>query len=430
MTERDFRPLHALAEVQLGRQRSPEHAEGPFMVPYLRAANVKDGYLDLSDVKEMNFTPAEQQVFSLRSSDVLVSEGAGSLTAVGASAVWDGSMGGVVCFQNTLLRLRPRPSVAISRFLAWWARHAYASGLFASAAIGVNIYHLSADRVRSLPVRFPGIAAQERVADFLDRETARIDAVIGKKQSLLEGLADRRRSDVFHGVTGQLYASSDFHDPGLPWTRAVRRPWPVVRIKHVAKLGTGHTPSRSHPEYWEKCTIPWITTGEIQQVRDDRAEVITDTREKISSLGLENSAAAVHPAGTVVLCRTASAGFSAIMGEEMATSQDFATWTCSDRLLPRYLLMCLRAMRRDLLGRLAFGSTHKTIYMPDIESLKIPLPTVEQQREVLADIDRRLEGIDALTERLQHQLALLVEHRQALITAAVTGELHVASEVA
>lgn len=102
------------------------------MVPYLRAANVKDGYLDLSDVKEMNFTPDEQRVFSLRPGDVLVSEGAGSLAAVGASAVWDGSLAGVVCFQNTLLRLRPMSAVTSSRFLAWWARHAYASGLFAS----------------------------------------------------------------------------------------------------------------------------------------------------------------------------------------------------------------------------------------------------------------------------------------------------------
>jgi type I restriction enzyme S subunit len=194
-----------------------------------------------------------------------------------------------------------------------------------------------------------------------------------------------------------------------------------VKIKHVARLGTGHTPSRSHPQYWEDCTIPWITTGEIQQVRDDRAEVITETRERISEVGLANSAAELRPAGTVVLCRTASAGYSAIMGAEMATSQDFATWTCSDRLLPRYLLMCLRAMRGDLLGRLAFGSTHKTIYMPDIQALQIPLPTVEEQHHVLAAIDKRTSVIDAVSNLLRHQLHLLAEHRQAMITAVVSG---------
>ena len=61
------------------------------------------------------------------------------------------------------------------------------------------------------------------------------------------------------------------------------------------------------------------------------------------------------------------------MGSDMATSQDFVTWTCGPLLEPRFLLLCLRAMRRDLLERLAQGSTHKTIYMPDIESIRVPL---------------------------------------------------------
>ena len=107
-------------------------------------------------------------------------------------------------------------------------------------------------------------------------------------------------------------------------------------------------------------------------MRSDRIEVIKETRERVSELGVANSSAEIHPAGTVVLCRTASAGYSAIMGTNMATSQDFATWTCDPLLRPRFLLLCLRVMRQDLLGRLAMGSTHKTIYMPDIEALRIP----------------------------------------------------------
>lgn len=277
------------------------------------------------------------------------------------------------------------------------------------------------DALGAIDVMVPNLEEQRTIAHFLDRETARIDEVIGWRTMLLEHLAERRRAILFRGVTGLLAPAAEGHDPGLPWARLVRVPWPAVKIKHVARLGTGHTPSRTHPEYWEACTIPWITTGEIQQVRDDRAEVITETREKISELGLASSSAELCPAGAVVLCRTASAGYSAIMGSTMATSQDFSTWTCSDRLLPRYLLMCLRAMRSDLLGRLAFGSTHKTIYMPDIEALKIPLPTIEEQRQVLLTIDSKTAWIDALSNRLRDQLALLTERRRALISALVTG---------
>ena len=72
------------------------------MVPYLRAANVKDGSLDLTDVKTMDFDLAEQAKYALKPGDMLVTEGAGSLAAVGASAVWSGEIDGVVCFQNTL----------------------------------------------------------------------------------------------------------------------------------------------------------------------------------------------------------------------------------------------------------------------------------------------------------------------------------------
>jgi hypothetical protein len=120
----DSKTLRGVAEVVLGRQRTPQQADGPHMVPYLRAANVRDGQLDLIDVMSMNFSPSEQQIFSLRSGDVLVTEGSGSLSTVGASAAWSGELRGTVCFQNTLLRMRPKQNAIDGRFLLWWARAA------------------------------------------------------------------------------------------------------------------------------------------------------------------------------------------------------------------------------------------------------------------------------------------------------------------
>jgi type I restriction enzyme S subunit len=116
----------------------------------------------------MNFSPAEQRLFGLRDGDILTTEGSGSLGAVGASAVWRGEIDGAVCFQNTLLRLRPREGVD-SRFLAWWCRHAFADGVFASVATGANIYHVSAERVRALPVAYVPLGQQQDIADYLNR---------------------------------------------------------------------------------------------------------------------------------------------------------------------------------------------------------------------------------------------------------------------
>ncbi|MFD7693974.1 restriction endonuclease subunit S [Streptomyces sp. NPDC059805] len=199
-----------------------------------------------------------------------------------------------------------------------------------------------------------------------------------------------------------------------PWLSVSR--WPTAPIRLVARLGSGHTPSRSKPEYWENCTVPWITLADVWQLRDGRTAVITETKEKVSPLGLANSAAVKHPAGTVILSRTASVGFSAIMGRDMATSQDFATWTCGPRLEPRYLLHALRGMAPDL-KRVATGSTHKTIYMPDIEQLRVPLPPLEEQRRIADFLDAETARIEELLALRERQRQLLNPHRDAQVRA-------------
>lgn len=173
--------------------------------------------------------------------------------------------------------------------------------------------------------------------------------------------------------------------------------WPRVQIRKVARLGTGHTPSRSVEAYWDpaECTIPWLTLADVWQLRDGSVSVVHETKEKISRLGLANSAAVRHPAGTVAFSRTASVGFSCILGTDMATSQDFVTWTCGPKLDPRYLLWVLRAERDDILRRTQ-GSTHKTIYMPDIEQLTIPLPPPDEQRRIVGYLDRETTRIDQI----------------------------------
>ena len=283
--------------------------------------------------------------------------------------------------------------------------------------------------IETLRTPLPPMRQQEEIADFLDRETARIDALIAAKARVADRLEERWQSVMAAAVSGEFMRCDRNRSP-LPWMLTMPSHWPVAKLTLIARLGSGHTPSRSRAEWWTDATIPWITTGEVAQMRSDRIEYVTATREHISELGLANSSATVHPAGTVVLCRTASAGYSAIMGLDMATSQDFATWTCGPTLRPRFLLLCLRAMRPDLLGRLAMGSTHKTIYMPDIESIRVPLPSLEEQDACVEAAYLRLGSIESVSERINKQIALLREHRRALISAAVMGDLEVAGVAA
>lgn len=188
--------------------------------------------------------------------------------------------------------------------------------------------------------------------------------------------------------------------------------WPRPQIRYLARMGTGHTPSRSHPEYWEDCTIPWLTLADVHQLRDGTQAVVDDTSEKISVAGVRNSSAVPHPAGTVAMSRTASVGFTCIMGKSMATSQDFVTWTCGESLDNRFLLWALRGERAQILSRMQ-GSTHKTIYMPDLEDLRISLPPLTEQRAIADYLDAETARIDALIAKKQQLILLLEERRQA-----------------
>ncbi|MEV8545087.1 restriction endonuclease subunit S [Streptomyces sp. NPDC051572] len=289
----------------------------------------------------------------------------------------------------------------------------------------VRTPRINPEDLGDIRVALPPLEEQRRIADFLDAEFARIDGLVNAEQRVLDRLTERRTAGVVAAVSGGEHTGR--RASTLAWLESIPESWQEVRVGLMARMGSGHTPSRSHPEWWVDCTIPWITTGEVKQVRDDRLEDLHETREKISEVGLANSAAELHPKGTVFLCRTASAGYSGVMGSDMATSQDFVTWTCGPRLNPYFLLWCLRAMRADLLGRLAMGSTHKTIYVPDLQMLRIPVPPLNEQGKIVDAIRRQNSRIDNLTDKVRRQIELLTERRQALITAAVTGQFDVST---
>lgn len=278
------------------------------------------------------------------------------------------------------------------------------------------------DFTRDYRAGIPPSTEQAAIAAALDCETARIDALIAKKTRFIELLKEKRQALITDAVTKGLDPKATMKDSGVEWIGDVPEHWMSVPIRRVAQLESGHTPSRLVPAYWENCTIPWFTLADIWQVRKEGRVVVTETSEKVSELGVANSSARKLPAGTVVLSRTASVGFPAIMGCEMATSQDFAAWICGKRLDNQFLYLTLKAMRQEL-GRLTMGSTHKTIYMPDIEQLRCPLPPIEEQRRIVESVARKTARIDSLGSAADRSITLLKERRSALITAAVTGQI-------
>jgi len=124
------------------------------------------------------------------------------------------------------------------------------------------------------------------------------------------------------------------------------------------------------------------------------------------------------------MSRTASVGYSAILGVDAATSQDYVTWTCGERLHPRFLYWVLQGERSQIIGRMQ-GSTHKTIYMPDIEELTTPVPPLAEQRAIADHLDTEAARIDALITKKQQLIHLLEERWTSAVARAVapTGSL-------
>ncbi len=320
----------------------------------------------------------------LKYGDVLMTEG-GDLDKLGRGTIWRSEIQKCL-HQNHIFAVRPDQRLLHPEFLAFVTRTAYARSYFESTGTKTtNLASTNSSKIRDFRIPLIETNRQVRINDLLNGEMSRINGLIFNRQQTRDVLIERREARVLCAVTGGELV--DRRPSILPWVATIPVSWQSGKLNHFARMGSGHTPSRSRPEWWQNCTIPWITTGEVRQIRDDRREILTETREYISAVGVANSAAELHPKGTVVLCRTASAGYSAVMGEEMATSQDFVTWTCGPQLDPFYLLWCLRAMRSDLLGRLAMGSTHKTIYVPDLQMLRIPLPPLSEQLAIVESIE-------------------------------------------
>ena len=421
--------LRAVAEVTLGRQRSPQHAEGLFMVKYLRAANVKDGALDLSDVKSMNFTPDEQRIFGLRPGDVLVSEGSGSLSTVGAAAVWRGEIEGPVCFQNTLLRLRPRSDVIDGRFLGWWAQSAFGSGLFASLASGANIYHLSAERVRILRIDIPSLDEQRRIADFLDAETGRIDRLVQARMRQRVALDEHAYADISETLIPGITRKPAGVWPWV-WLPELGKDRPLVRLGYVCRIQTGITVDSGRDVGSDPVTRPYLRVANVQAGHIDLSSVaeVTVPRALAARSTLRPGDVLMTEGGDLDKLGRGTV-WRGELPDCLHQNHVFALRPEPDRLDAEYLAL----MTQTVHGRCYFESTGtKTTNLASTSSSKIlsfpiPLPSVSRQRELVAAITRRLDMVARAKAELSRQLELLAERRQALITATVTGQLDIST---
>lgn len=195
-----FSPLGYRYEVVLGKMLDAGRAprEGDVDLPYIRAANIQETGLDLSSVNSMPFNPMEAVKFSLRAEDLLVVEGG----SVGVSLVLAEDVKGWA-FQKTVNRVRSRGDSS-TRYLHY-VLNAYRNvGVFGIVCGGSTIAHLTAEKLSALRIPVPPLQEQQEIAECLDRETARIDALIDKSERMIKLSQERRAALITAAVTGQI----------------------------------------------------------------------------------------------------------------------------------------------------------------------------------------------------------------------------------
>lgn len=185
--------------------------------------------------------------------------------------------------------------------------------------------------------------------------------------------------------------------------------WKYDLLDKFATRCSGHTPSKSFPEYWDG-GIKWISLADSSRL--DKGYVF-ETDKEISEVGIANSSAELHPAETVVLSRDAGIGKSGVMAVPMAVSQHFIAWKCdnTEKLNSWFLYNWLQLNKAEF-ERQAVGSTIKTIGLPYFKKLKIAVPPyIEQKKiaQILSTWDKAITTNEQLLANSQQQKKALMQ---------------------
>jgi type I restriction enzyme S subunit len=318
---------------------------------------------------------------------------------------------------------------------------------------GINLPRTSYQKLAEYPILLPPLPEQRRIVARLEALEARSRRARERLAAVPAQLTQARQSLLASAFRGDLTADWRERNPRVEaietTLRRVKidasrtgrsasderisgvaglsvgnvgplppRGWIKLPLLNVARLESGHTPSREHSEYWGG-DVPWIS---IPDARRSHGQTINETATSTNRLGIANSAARILPAGTVCLSRTASVGYVTVMGRPMATSQDFANWLCSEALVPEFLMMAFLAEGEHLLsfGR---GSTHTTIYYPELKALYITLPSVSEQHEIVRRLTAAFTKLDAAARAQAAAVDAIDRLDLAVLDRAFSGKL-------
>jgi type I restriction enzyme, S subunit len=408
--------LKHISNIVLGKMLTPNDSGVSHKKPYLRAQNI--GWLrpNVDDVKDMWFNDIELLKYRVRENELLVSEGG----EVGRTCIWSNELNEVY-IQNSVNKVEitaGNPRFYLYHFFAFGQR-----GFFDSVINRVSIGHLTREKLKEVFIIYPPLPEQRSIAAFLDRETARIDALIDKKQQLIALLKEKRTALITRAVTRGLDANAKMKDSGIEWLGDIPEHWEVKRLKYLGSVRTGRTPDiqNSKIDFFENGDYNWFTPSDFGE-----NDILKNSNRKINQKALMNHEVEVFPEYAVYLVSIgATLGKVGYCEKQATANQQINIISFNKQVLnPIFGYYYLYAIK-EILIREADHTTLAILNQTKAKKLLIAVPSMEEQNIIASYLQENCLKLEHLSDKIKTSIIKYQEYRTALISAAVTGKIKV-----
>jgi type I restriction enzyme S subunit len=382
-----------------------------------------DGRWRMDDPASRKLSAAEKNAALLAEGDLVVTKSSGSALHIGKTTIITPEIAAMgCCYSNFMQRIRTRTSFKAK--LAWYVMNNDISrlqfDLLSNSTTGLA--NLNGTMIGQMLLAIPPVSEQTAIANFLDRETAKLDTLITKQEKLIELLQEKRQAIISNAVTKGLNPDAKMKDSGVEWLGEVPEHWDLPKLKFIGAFSGGGTPSRDNPAYWNG-NIPWVSP------KDMKTKYIIDSEESITTEGLEGSTSnMLVPGHVLMVVRSGILKHTipvAINEVPVAINQDIkAIKLNEDRCFNKFFMYWVQGLNDLLLLTWAKqGATVESIEHAYLANSVIPQPTHKEQNEIVTHLDQETSRINLLIEKSRSSIQLAKEHRTALISAAVTGKI-------
>lgn len=317
-----------------------------------------------------------------------------------------------------------RPQRLWDTRFAWWALHEARHQLnFVST--GSTYEAVATEDVGNLLVETTAPGAQRSIADYLDRETARLDALVATKERVLGLLAEKRRALITRAVTRGVHPNAPLRDSGIPWLGEIPAHWQTQRLRHISPyitVGVVVNPS----SYISDHGVPFLYGSDITEegirCEEARRVPLEVSRGELAKTCLR--------AGDVVTVRVGAPGVTAVVPPELDGAN------CASIMLARgassfnshWLAYSMNSsVGRAQVGLVQYGAAQEQFNISHAVDFWFAVPPLSEQHAIVEHIARETAKLDGMRAATERTIALLKERRSALIAAAVTGQLDVGS---